>query len=302
MGEKSQENGKIFEDYMVNLLESFEWKILGRNIGIDCIRSSHKNNKNGQKTSHGIDILGAYYNPFTNRNEAIIVECKNRQWNNISKSNVNDWLNELINTIECAPHSPEISKLLQEYVLIGGILACNPSDNNYNKEKAMNIRLGIQIPKKKYPYILYLADKDKLNKWDAFSKKIINIKKYNPNFSIIYPSIAGSKWRREKNIIPSYLFSDFILASYIDDSNSEKIDKKAIFYFDTIDKNSLIYLKSMINELQIEATSDNKKEICIHFFSDNVNELKFLKENFNKIFEETYFKYEHEHIIPVPIY
>ena len=89
---------------------------------------------------------------------------------------------------------------------------------------------------------------------------------------------------------------------YFEEQYSEKIDKKAIFYFDTIDKNSLIYLKSMINELQIEATSDNKKEICIHFFSDNVNELKFLKENFNKIFEETYFKYEHEHIIPVPIY
>ena len=43
MGEKSQENGKIFEDYMGKLLESFEWKILGRNISIDCIRSSHKN-------------------------------------------------------------------------------------------------------------------------------------------------------------------------------------------------------------------------------------------------------------------
>lgn len=302
MGEKSQENGKIFEDYMGKLLESFEWKILGRNISIDCIRSSHKNKKNNPKTSHGIDILGTYYNPFTDRKEAIIVECKNRQWSSISNSSVNDWLNELINTIECAPRSPEISNLLQEYVLIGGILACNPSDNKYDKEKAMTIRLSIQIPQKKYPYILYLADKDKLNKWDAFSKKIINIKKYNPNFSIIYPSIAGSKWRREKNIIPSYLFSDFILASYIDESNNEKIDKKAIFYFDTIDKNSLIYLKSMINELQIEATSDNKKEICIHFFSDNINELKFIKENFNKIFKEAYFKYEVENIINVLIY
>lgn len=303
MGEQSKELGEIFENYSKSLFEKFNWNILGNGIEIKCTRrSSHK-----QKNTHGIDLLTGYYNPFTSKNEAVIIECKNRKWEKFVPSEVNAWLEELRNNIECASNSAEVVNYLNNHTLIGGILLYNSSDGEYDAEKAKRTISNIKIPNKRFPYILYLADTRKLSKWDAFSKEIVRLRKIDPNFSIIYPSICGSEWSRTNIVTPNYLFSDFIIGSYLGEPNNPHIheniiEKKVIFYFDAINTSSLIYLKSMINELQIEATNGNKKEICFYFFPENMAESSFLFNNFNKIYKKDNFYYENLNINGFNIY
>ena len=76
MGELSQRIGKKLEHYGNSIFEHLEWKILAQDVQIDCIRAAHKNAKSSDKKTHGVDILAGYYNPFTKRQEAFIIECK----------------------------------------------------------------------------------------------------------------------------------------------------------------------------------------------------------------------------------
>lgn len=41
-------------------------------------------------------------------NQGIVVECKNRQMRSINQAELDKWLEELINAIECAQSAPEL--------------------------------------------------------------------------------------------------------------------------------------------------------------------------------------------------
>lgn len=99
MGELSQRIGKKLEHYGNSIFEHLEWKILAQDVQIDCIRAAHKNAKSSDKKTHGVDILAGYYNPFTKRQEAFIIECKHREWSNFIPSNLSLWVEELCNTM-----------------------------------------------------------------------------------------------------------------------------------------------------------------------------------------------------------
>lgn len=92
MGELSQRIGKKLEHYGNSIFEHLEWKILAQDVQIDCIRAAHKNAKSSDKKTHGVDILAGYYNPFTKRQEAFIIECKHREWSNFIPSNLSLWV------------------------------------------------------------------------------------------------------------------------------------------------------------------------------------------------------------------
>ena len=109
MGELSQTIGKKLENFGNTLFANLGWEMLAQDLPIDCTRSTHKSPtaKSGEKKTHGIDILQSFYNPFSARNEAVIIECKNHQWKDFIPSNLNQWIEELLNTIECASTSPK---------------------------------------------------------------------------------------------------------------------------------------------------------------------------------------------------
>ena len=102
MGELSQTIGKKLENFGNVLFQNLGWELLTQDLPIDCTRSTHKSSssKSGERKSHGIDILEKFYNPFTARNEAVIIECKNHQWKDFIPSNLNLWVEELLNTTE----------------------------------------------------------------------------------------------------------------------------------------------------------------------------------------------------------
>lgn len=206
MGELSQRIGKKLEHYGNSIFEHLEWKILAQDVQIDCIRAAHKNAKSSDKKTHGVDILAGYYNPFTKRQEAFIIECKHREWSNFIPSNLSLWVEELCNTIECASTSPALTTYLEEYTLIGGILLYNSSDNIYEMKRALKSISQIKVPRRRHPLMIYLADNSRLEKWCSFNAEIAKIKQNSieNSFGIIYPSIGGSTWDRSPVVTPTY--------------------------------------------------------------------------------------------------
>ena len=123
-----------------------------------CNNKNHKNSKNGDKQTHGIDLLFKYINPFNNQYEAVIIECKNRKWNEFIPSNLNKWTNELLNTLECSVCTDTINNYLSESTLKTGILLFNSSDNEYTKERAEQNIAQMSVPRRKLSTMLLLAD------------------------------------------------------------------------------------------------------------------------------------------------
>ena len=288
MGELSQRIGKKLEHYGNSIFEHLEWKILAQDVQIDCIRAAHKNAKSSDKKTHGVDILAGYYNPFTKRQEAFIIECKHREWSNFIPSNLSLWVEELCNTIECASTSPALTTYLEEYTLIGGILLYNSSDNIYEMERALKSISQIKVPRRRHPLMIYLADNSRLEKWYSFNAEIAKIKQNSieNSFGIIYPSIGGSTWDRSPVVTPTYLFSDYILASYIKSATNQgvttKVDIKALFCFEHVTDDSLKYLQDMINELQLESRSDRYQEVHFYFYPET--DIDHIKDSFSKMF------------------
>ena len=291
MGELSQTIGKKLENFGDTLFANLGWELLAQDLSVDCNRSTHKSatSKSGEKKTHGIDILQGFYNPFSARKEAVIIECKNHQWKDFIPSNLNQWVDELLNTIECASASPKVLPYLTETTLTTGVLLFNSSDNLYDYEKARETLTKITVPRRRTPIMLYLADTGKLEKWFALNTEITKIKESNKdhNFGIVYPSIGGSQWDRQAIITPSYLFSDYILSVYTktneNENGTEKVDVKAIFCFDTVTDDSMLYLLNMVNDLQFESRTERKQEVHVYFFPEKAADKKLIEDCFAKI-------------------
>jgi hypothetical protein len=291
MGEISQSIGKKLEGFGSELFSQLNWEVLAKDLSIDCSRQSHKSfsSQTGKKQTHGIDIMLGFENPFTRRKEAVIVECKNHKWSDFIPSNLNIWIEELVNTIECAASSPKVAPFLRDYVLTTGILLFNSSDNSYDAQRALDNIAKVKLPRRRNPLMIYLADPSKIDKWLSITKEIAKIKLENSghNFGLIYPSIGGSNWQRMPTITPSYLFSDYIIATYAASKkiygDTKRVDIKAIFSFDKPSEDSMLYLKSMINRLQLEAYSDHQQELHVYFYPDSSDEIELIKEYFSRI-------------------
>ena len=291
MGELSQTIGKKLENFGNTLFANLGWDLLAQDLSIDCTRTNHKSatSKSGKKKTHGIDILQGFYNPFTSRREAVIIECKNHLWKDFIASNIDRWVEELINTIECTGASPKATPYLNETALTTGILLFNSSDNLYDYGRAKEMLSKVKVPKRRAPVMLYIADTIMLEKWFAVNLEISKIKEINKdnNFGIVYPSIGGSSWDRQPVITPSYLFSDYIFSAYTktteNENGSEKADVKAIYCFDKVTDDSMLYLLNMINTLQLEARTERKQEVHIYFFPEEPEDKQRISDCFTKI-------------------
>ncbi len=272
MGEENKIIGDKLENFSDDLFKNFGWELLAKRLEINCNDKNHKNIKDNQKRTHGIDLLFKYTNPFNDNEEVIIVECKNHKWEDFIPSNLNIWIEELLNTVECASSSDIVNGYIGDCALKTGLLLFNSTDNNYDKERAIKNLSEVTVPRKKIATMLLLADTNLIEKWYSLLDKLkdINAKDVR-DFGFVYPAI-DSKWTKINCLIPELLFSDFIISQHTEDIQVSNVkvscEIKSIFCFDKISKDAIQYINSMIETMQL-ASHNNKYRIDVYWYPEN---------------------------------
>lgn len=285
MGENAKKIGEKLEGFGEKLYERFGWDELTRDTEIKCSKSAHKNGKDKQKKTHGIDLYHKYYDAYKMKKIAVITECKNYSWDSINPSNLEKWLNQLLDTIECVQTSEELQKYNSKCESINtGILLVHANDGKYDAKKFDEYVQSIVYKTRRNPINIFIASNKEIEKWDAMFNYIENLN--SKDFKFYYPSVLGSELVTLPHITLYQLFSSFVFAENKIDvkqtfGGKEYIGEeteKIIFSFDEISENSLNYLCDMFKELQLE--SADKFKFC--FYPQCTEDIKLIDENFNE--------------------
>lgn len=287
MGENAQKIGKKLEIMGTNILELFCWNEKMRDKEIECRRQGHKNTEGKKKKSHGVDIYFEYEDPYSNKKQGIFVECKNRQWDNVNKSNIEYWIHEEINLMECAANNSSLMELYDdESIRNCALILINVNDGKYKKSKFYEYLNEIQIPNKRTPFKIFLASNDILDRWNSIN--IVRQKDYNGNLKVIYPSIGNSKPLISSTWTISHLFSKYVFCEAKElrcmrvgerDMNIEQ-KKLVTFCSDIITADSINYLWSICRFYQYENAYD---EFVFYFYPENDKDVDYINENFISI-------------------
>lgn len=279
MGEQANKIGKKLEGFGEKLFSGFGWNELARDTEIQCSRKTlHK------KQTHGLDLLMNFYNPYLGCKQGIVVECKNRQMKSITQAEINKWLQELINAIECAQSASELQYLdMGNTNLNTGLLLVHANDS-YNAKKFYEYLCNLKVPTRRNPINIFIAGNDTINMWNSLRSKIE--KDYGKEFQFIYPSIEGSNMEMGNYITINQLFSRYIFAQDVVfeqrdiEGNYYQLPKvrKIIFSFDDITMDNFKYMWSMFKELQFQ----DAKEMVFVFYPRKSNDVEFVKTNFIK--------------------
>lgn len=287
MGENAQKIGKKLESFGWNLFGLFNWKLKMKDKQINCVRSTHKNKGDKDKKTHGVDIYLEYEDPYINKVQGVFIECKNRQWVSINSSNIEEWIDELINTMECAIYDQELNGYYAENSdKHCGLLLINTNDGNFNKTKFYNYIENITYKSKRMPIKVFIAGNDMINKWWAIDN--INATDYNRNLQYIYLSINNSRPLKNKCLSINHLYSKYIFCEYEYQKESmEGVErvirtrrKMVILCFDKICRESFNYLWSICRFNQFEI---NYKEYDICFFPESSIDTDIVKEDFMNV-------------------
>ena len=136
MGENATKIGAKLEGWGSNLFQDFCWTELTRDLEIKCNRkATHED-----KQTHGIDLLFSLFDPYLKQKQGIIVECKNRQMRSINQAEINKWILELQNSIECAHGDPELEHMLSQVELSTDLLLIHANDI-FNRELFAKYRM-----------------------------------------------------------------------------------------------------------------------------------------------------------------
>lgn len=278
MGEKAKKIGEKLEGFGEKLFEGFGWNEITRDREISCTKSLHK------KRTHGLDLFLSNLNPYMNFTQGIVVECKNRQMVSITDSEIEKWIKELINTIECARNSQELTDLsIDNVVLNTGILLIHANDK-FDSEKFQKSVKKIFLQSRRDPINIYIASNDEINRWNALREKIKST--FNGDFKFIYPSINQSDQLCAKFISLDYLYSKYLFAMhtyYVTETDTRSgsivnIPKlqHIMFSFDDNIVESFKYMWSLFKFYQMQRAD----EYIFVFYPRTAEDTEFIKENF----------------------
>lgn len=276
MGENASKIGRKLENFGKNLFTNLGWTELTRDKEIDCTRTSHK------KRTHGIDLLCKFFNPYTTANQGIIVECKNRQMCSINKSQIENWVKELINNIECAQSAPELADIdLSNTTLNTGLLLIHANDD-FDTEKFYNYLSNLTLPNRRNPINIFIAANDRISQWTSLFTKI---QTYNADkFSFVYPSINNSNKVPQKALTINGMYSKYLLGEsiYVEQEtyNGQPVDishtQNILFFFDEFTVDNFRYAWSMFKYYQLQGAD----KYTFVFYPRKNDDVNFVKEYF----------------------
>ena len=280
MGEQANKIGKKLEGFGEKLFTGFGWNELARDMEIKCTRKSYH-----KKQTHGLDLLMNFNNPYLGSKQGIVIECKNRQMKSITQEEIDNWLVELINAIECAQSALELVNVKTEDMNLNTGLLLIHANDTFNKKLFDKYLTNIKVLAKRNPINIFIAGNEEINRWNSLRDKIE--KDYSEKFQFIYPSIEGSNMELGKYVTINQLYSRYIFAQDITETkrNENGVDyffpeiKKILISFDEISTESFKYMWSMFKAFQLQ----DAKELIFMFYPREKGDVDFVKDNFIKI-------------------
>ena len=253
MGENATKIGKKLEGFGENLISDLGWIELTRDKEIKCQRSSHK------KKTHGIDLLCKFNNPYLSGNQGIVIECKNRQMRSITKADIEEWVKELINNIECSQSTDELSDIDLSDIksLNTGLLLIHANDQ-WDESNFYGHLKGLSVANRRNQINVFIAGNDKINLWTSLFAKIE--KDFNTGFNFIYPSLNEFSKKIQRSLTINAMFSKYLFAesTYTIQQNNgaglyeEPHRQTILFYLDEINTDNFKYAWSMFKHYQLQ--------------------------------------------------
>lgn len=276
MGEQAAKIGRKLEGYGERLFSGFGWTELTRDREITCARNTHS------KKTHGLDLVMKFNNPYISGQQGVVIECKNRQMASITLDSICKWTKELINSIECAQTSDQLSDLdLEGTILNTGLLLIHANDN-FDEQKFNKYLSSISVSSRRNPINVFIAGNNEIDRWNA----LINFVSSNfpKDFSFVYPSINGSSKAEGNYLSVNSLYSKYFFAQGVKYENRiengvgfQYPKKQAImFSFDSISKDSFKYMWSMFKYYQFEGCN----EYVFVFYPQKSGDVEFVNDNF----------------------
>ncbi|RFZ78811.1 hypothetical protein DS742_11935 [Lacrimispora amygdalina] len=280
MGEQANKIGKKLEGFGEKLFTGFGWTELARDTEIQCNRKYYHG-----KQTHGLDLFMRFSNPYLGNKQGIIIECKNRQMKSITQAEIDKWLAELINAIECAQSAPELESIDTEGTNLNTGLLLIHANDSFNAGNFNKYLCNLKVSSRRNPINIFIAGNDEINRWNSLRDKIE--KDYSKEFRFIYPSIEGSNMELGTYITVNQLYSKYIFAQdviYVEkDEDGVKYPvpmlRKIMISFDDISIGNFKYMWSMFKAFQFQ----DAKELVFIFYPRRSDDVEFVKANFIKI-------------------
>lgn len=275
MGEQASKIGTKLEDFCQIFLTNLNWVELARDKEIKCTRIAHN------KRTHGIDLLYKFDNPYSKGQQGVIVECKNRQMKSITEAEIEKWVKELINNIECAQSAPELSDIdFTNAPLNTGLLMIHANDC-FNEEKFYSYLGGIQYPKKRNPINIFIAANDKILMWNSLFLKIKNCYQ---DFMFLYPSINGFSKKQQSTLTLDAMYSKYLFAESVytqkKSNDGREYDElhtqRIMFFLDEITIDNFKYAWSMFKHFQLQG----KDKYVFVFYPRKKGDVELVRECF----------------------
>lgn len=299
MSEEQQYQGNRWTTQTKNILHGLGWTQKGdENFDIPCVnKGAHKTRDKDRKNPHGIDTVFSFYDPYKLKDIGIIVESKHRQWDGITKSTIEEFVDQLRMAIECAETNETFREIGCFPVKTGLLMIWCNEPHKFNDQKYREYLKQLRFKtKKRNPITLYIASNTEILKWCSLIEKVNGIKNNSDTieFGYYYPSdtFSGGENSASKrghvNIV--HLFSEYIFAKstqrveFRNNTITQEINH--IFFFSEPTLEELNFMYSCIKRRQLEYgdeirihlyTSDPKYRVFIEEFKRTVDE-KFLKQ------------------------
>jgi len=268
MPEEQSVQGTRWTIHAVELLKGLGWSPRG-DINVDIPCTIHPNRRN----PHGIDAFLTYSDPYRKKEIGIIIETKNYAWRSVTRAFIQETVDNLIETIECAPLSDEFQRRLNfsnAAVNTGLILIWSHDD--FERDTFQRYLKELEIPKKRKLSTIYVLNNyDILKLYSLYHtiKQICSSLREPDKFDIYYPSYSNSDSVNGKNFVNlEYFTSKFIFGKMIESINYKNKSRDintitTVFYFDQLNLESLNYLYLSLKKFQL---ADDK--IRIYHYND----------------------------------
>jgi hypothetical protein len=265
--EEQTVQGNRWTKRAVTLLESLGWQLKG-DVNIDIPCTIHP----GRSQDHGIDSFLTYFDPYQNCLIGVINETKHYAWDNVSQSKIQEWVDTLIETLDCVPHTDEFVKRLNfdRAKIDTGLLLIWYHDR-FEKEKFYSYLKNLKIPRKLKSLRIYILSNDQILKLYSIShaiKLILLELSDSEKFDIYYPSYPKTDSFKSSNFIGlEYFRSKFIFGKLIKvekfNGGSRSKNITVVFYFDQLDYDCLAYMYLALRRFQL-----TEEEIWIYHYDD----------------------------------